>query len=62
MTQYKFISISDEADEFGPKINIEHTINGEQTWDELLVHFENWLKAVGYIFDGEVQMVTTKEE
>lgn len=57
MTQYKFICTGDEADEFGPGINVEHTINGEQTWDELLPLFEAFLRGVGYIFDGHLEMV-----
>lgn len=60
MTQYKFISIGDEADEFGPGINVEHTITGEQTWDELVEHFDRFLKAVGFIYEGELQMVKVK--
>jgi hypothetical protein len=37
--------------------HIEHTITGEQTWDELLPRFEEWLRGVGYVFDGQLEMV-----
>jgi hypothetical protein len=54
---YKFIAIDDEQDEFGPARHIEHTINGEQTWPELVERFEEFLKGVGYIYDGHLEMV-----
>ncbi len=46
-----------ETDNFGPGREIKHTIVGEQTWDELLPRFEEWLRGVGYIFDGTVEVV-----
>jgi hypothetical protein len=54
---YKFIAIDDENDECGPARIIEHTITGEQKWNELLVHFENWLSGVGFTYDGHLEMV-----
>jgi hypothetical protein len=54
---YKFIAIDDENDEFGPARIIEHTITGEQTWPELVERFEEFLKGIGYIYDGHLEMV-----
>jgi hypothetical protein len=54
---YKFIAIDDEQNEFGPARHIEHTINGEQTWPELVERFEEFLKGVGYIYRGHLEMV-----
>ena len=57
MMTYKFIAIDDENNEYGPARHSEHTITGEQTWDELLPRFEEWLRGVGYVFDGQLEMV-----
>ena len=57
MMTYKFIAIDDENNEYGPARRIEHTITGEQTWVELLPRFEEWLRGVGYVFDGQLEMV-----
>jgi len=54
---YKFTAIDDENDVYGPARHIEHTITGEQTCDELLPRFEEWLRGVGYVFDGHLEMV-----
>ena len=60
MMKYTFTAVDDENDEFGPGREITHTIIGEQTWPQLVEHFERWLKGVGYIYDGELQIVDTK--
>ena len=57
MMTYKFIAIDDENNEYGPARHIEHTITGEQTWVELLPRFEEWLRGVGYVYDGHLEMV-----
>ena len=59
--KYKFI-LEDTNDDvssynYGPTRHIEHVITGEQTWPELLVHFKDWLHGVGYVFDGELDVV-----
>ena len=58
--KYKFIleDTNDDNDfDYGPRRYIEHVITGEQTWPQLLGHFQNWLTGVGYIFDGELDIV-----
>jgi hypothetical protein len=54
--KYKFIATEDE-DDFGPGRVIEHTIQGEQTWNELLTHFEDWLRGTGFIVKGHFELV-----
>ena len=36
---------------------ITHEITGTETWHDLLPHFQDFLKGVGFIFDGEVTIV-----
>lgn len=36
---------------------ITHTVNGTETWSELLPHFQDFLKGVGFIFDGTLDIV-----
>jgi hypothetical protein len=57
MMTYKFICIDDESNGYGPGRHIEHVITGEQTWVDLLSRFEEWLRGVGYVFDGQLEMV-----
>jgi hypothetical protein len=54
--KYKFIAIEDEDDN-GPGRVIEHTIIGEQKYEELLDHIEDWLRGVGYMFKGHLAIV-----
>lgn len=54
MITYKFIFTDTEP---APARHIEHTITGEQTWDELLPLFEDWLRGIGYAFKGDVRVV-----
>ena len=56
MIKYTFSMVDDET-EFGPAREVVHTINGEQTWVELLPFFEEWLRGIGYHFDGHLEMV-----
>jgi hypothetical protein len=37
---------------------IKHVVSNEQTWDELLCHFEEWLTSCGYILpEGHLKFV-----
>ena len=55
--KYKFIMEDDEQNEFGPAREVVHTIIGEQSWPELLPFMEEWLRGIGFIFDGSLAMV-----
>ena len=58
--KYRFIleDTTEKGDyNYGPSRHVEHVITGEQTWPELLVHFKDWLHGVGYVFDGELDVV-----
>ena len=53
--KYQFI-MTDTDDEHDSR-EIVHTVVGEQTWPELLMHFQDFLKGVGYIFNGELAVI-----
>lgn len=55
--KYKLIMEDDEMDEFGPAREVAHTIIGEQTWPELLPFMEEWLRGIGFIFNGTLAIV-----
>lgn len=50
-TKYQFIMNDGDGRE------VIHTIAGDQTWPELVMHFQDFLKGVGYIFDGELMVI-----
>jgi hypothetical protein len=33
---------------------VTNTVTGEQTWPQLVETFEEWLRGVGYVFDGHL--------
>lgn len=47
----------DDDTTYGPGRVISHTLTGEQTWDELLPYIESWLRGIGYIFNGTLDIV-----
>lgn len=66
--KYRFILEDDDVDVGQPADirmtgrHIEHVVKGEQTWDELLPHIEDWLKGCGYIFDGHLSLSDDKTD
>lgn len=60
--KYTFTMTDDESNFSGPAREVIHSITGEQSWVELLPLFEEWLRGVGYHFDGHLEMVTDKGE
>lgn len=60
--KYKFIMEDSESNQYGPGREVSHTVIGEQTWDELLPRIEEWLRGVGYIFNGTLAVVDDKGE
>ena len=41
---------------------IKHTISSEATLEEMFVFFDNFLKAVGYVFEGDLALNETQSE
>ena len=56
--KYTFI----QEDEFRPRTSIKHEIEDNVTLPELVEHFERFLKASGFAFDGYLDIVMDKEE
>jgi len=59
MIKYKFIyeETDDDADPLVADIatrHIEIVVSGKEdkTWDELLPHFREWLKTIGFCMEG----------
>ena len=60
-SKYTLIYEDDEVTSFGPGREIKHTITGEQTWPDLLNHIQDWLKGIGYKFDGTLEIMDGDE-
>lgn len=56
-SKYTFIYEDDDVSQFGPGREIKHTITGEQTWPDLLTHIEDWMRGIGYKFDGTLEIM-----
>lgn len=54
--QFKYTYNETCIDEYSPH-EITFEMPGEATLDQILYNFQSYLKAVGYVFDGELQIV-----
>jgi len=58
--KYKFV-LEEELDNdpccYSPGREIVHVHTGELTLSDQLERFEEWLRGVGYIFDGHLEII-----
>jgi hypothetical protein len=53
--QFKYIS-EESIEEISP-VEITFEVPGEVTISQMLYNFESYLKAVGFVFDGKLEIV-----
>lgn len=54
--QFKYTFNETDLEEYSPH-EITFEMPGEATLDQILYNFQTYLKAVGFVFDGELQIV-----
>ncbi len=56
-TRHEFKYISEESIEEISPVEITFEVPGEVTISQMLYNFESYLKAVGFVFDGRLEIV-----
>lgn len=54
--QFKYTFNETDMEEFSP-VEVTFEVPGDVTLQQMLYNFQSYLKAVGFVFDGELQIV-----